>query len=103
MPETSLDRYIKESANDCARYMNMSGSEREKNRASQEYSELQLRTTGVMSCLTKALNWNLGKWNKLSAGVPFSALTLLDDLKKDDHYKIPDKIYNDIYMIFLLF
>lgn len=99
MPETSLDRYIKESANDCARYMNMSGSEREKNRASQEYRELQLRTTGVMSCLIKALNWNLGKWNKLSAGVPFSALALLDDLKKDEFYKIPDKIYNDIYAL----
>ena len=52
-----------------------------------------------MSCLTKALNWNLGKWNKLSAGEPFSALTLLDDLKKDERYKIPDKIYNDIYAL----
>ena len=99
MPETSFNHYIKESANDCARYMNMSGFERERNRASQEYSELQLRTTGVMSCLTKALNWNLGKWNKLSAGEPFSALTLLDDLKKDERYKIPDKIYNDIYAL----
>lgn len=99
MPETSFNHYIKESANDCARYMNMTGFEREKNRAIQEYSELQLRTTGVMSCLTKALNWNLGKWNKLSAGEPFSALTLLDDLKRDEHYKIPDKIYKDIYSL----
>jgi len=99
MPETSFNHYIKESSNDCARYMNMSGFERERNRASQEYSELQLRTTGVMSCLTKALNWNLGKWNKLSAGEPFSALTLLDDLKKDERYKIPDKIYKDIYAL----
>lgn len=99
MPETSFNHYIKESANDCARYMNMSGFERERDRASQEYSELQLRTTGVMSCLTKALNWNLGKWNKLSAGEPFSALTLLDDLKKDERYQIPDKIYRDIYTL----
>ena len=99
MPETSFNHYIKESANDCARYMNMTGSERERNRANQEYSELQLKTTGVMSCLTKALDWNLGKWNKLSAGEPFSALTLLDDLKRDACYKIPDKIYTDIYSL----
>lgn len=99
MPETSFNHYIKESANDCVRYMNMTGFERERNRANQEYSELQLRATGVMSCLTKALNWNLGKWNKLSAGEPFSALTLLDDLKRDEHYTIPDKIYKDIYSL----
>ncbi|MFR4024315.1 MAG: hypothetical protein ACLTZI_16065 [[Eubacterium] siraeum] len=30
MPETSFNHYIKESANDCARYMNMTGFEREK-------------------------------------------------------------------------
>lgn len=99
MPETSFNHFIKESANDCARYMNMTGFERESNRANQEYSELQLRTTGVMSCLTKALNWNLGKWNKLSAGEPFSALTLLDDLKNDERYRIPDKIYRNIYAL----
>lgn len=99
MPETSFNHYIKECADDCSRYMNLSGIEREKNRASQEYSELQLKNTGVMSCLTKALNWNLGKWNRLSIGEPFSALTLLDDLKKDEKYSIPNKIYKDIYSL----
>lgn len=99
MPETSFNRYIRECADDCSRYMNLSGIERERNRASQEYSELQLKSTGVMSCLTKALNWNLGKWNRLSIGEPFSALTLLDDLKRDEKYRIPDKIYKDIYSL----
>lgn len=99
MPETSFNHYIKECADDCSRYMNLTGIERERNRASQEYSELQLKNTGVMSCLTKALNWNLGKWNKLSTGEPFSALTLLDDLKRDEKYRIPDKVYKSIYSL----
>lgn len=97
MPETSFNHYIQESAKDCEQYMQQSPSVREKDKASQEYHELQLRTTGVMSCLSTALNWNLGKWNKLSAGEPFSALALLDDLKKDESYKIPDHIYQQIY------
>lgn len=96
-PETNFNHYIQESADDCAQYMSLTGSERENNRPRQEYSELQLKTTGVMSCLSKALNWDLGKWNKLSAGEPFSALTLLDDLKNDESYKIPAKIHQDIY------
>ena len=99
MPETSFDHFIKECADDCSHYMKLSVIEREKDRASQYYSELQLQSTGVMSCLTKALNWDLGKWNRLSAGEPFSALTLLDDLRNDEKYQIPDKIYNDIYSL----
>ena len=97
MPETSFNRYIQESAPDCAQYMELIPSAREKDRAIQEYHELQLRTTGVIGCLSKALNWDLGKWNKLSMGEPFSALSLLDDLKKDDFYGIPESIYSQIY------
>lgn len=97
MPETSFNRYIQESAEDCGHYMRQIPSAREKNKASQDYHELQMRTTGVMSCLSKALNWDLGKWNKLSAGEPFSALSLLDDLKKDESYAIPEHIYKQIY------
>ena len=97
MPETSFNHYIQESANECEQYMQQIPSVREKDKASQVYHELQLKTTGVMSCLSTALNWDLGKWNKLSAGEPFSALALLDDLKKDESYKIPEHIYQQIY------
>lgn len=97
MPETSFNHYIQESAKECEQYMQQIPSVREKDKASQVYHELQLKTTGVMSCLSTALNWDLGKWNKLSAGEPFSALALLDDLKKDESYKIPEHIYQQIY------
>lgn len=97
MPETSFNSYIQESAEDCRQYMSQIPSAREKNKASRDYHELQMRTTGVMSRLNEALNWDLGKWNKLSAGEPFSALSLLDDLKKDESYAIPEHIYKQIY------
>ncbi len=99
MPETSFDRYIQESSDDCHEYMNLSAADRSKDRVSQNYSEMQLSATKVMSCVQEALNRNLGKWNKLSCGEPFSALALLDDLKNDDKYSIPNKIYRDIYAL----
>lgn len=97
MPETSFNRYIQESAPDCEHYMRLNPTDRERDKATQEYHELQLKTPGVMGCLSKALNWDLGKWNKLSAGEPFSALSLLDDLKKDECYAIPEHVYKKIY------
>ncbi len=99
MPETSLDNFIAECKNDCSNYLSMNGSERERDRARQEYHNLQLKTVSVVDCVLKALNWNLGNWNKLTYGDPFSALTLLDNLKRDSRYAIPDNIYHRLYSL----
>lgn len=97
MPETSFDAYIAECADDCSKYMRMTSQKREENRAAQYYDELQRQTVTVMSCVLKALNQDLGTWNRIAYGDSFSALTLLDNLRDDEKYGIPQGIYKELY------
>lgn len=99
MPETSFDSYISECAEDCSRYMRMTSQKREENRAAQYYDELQRQSVTVMSCVLKALRQEMGEWNRITYGDSFSALTLLDNLYRDEKYRIPQKIYNSLYSL----
>lgn len=99
MPETSFDRYISECAEDCSSYMRLTSQKREENRAAQYYDELQRQSVTVMSCVLKALRQELGEWNRITYGDSFSALTLLDNLCRDEKYRIPQKIYHLLYAL----
>lgn len=99
MPETSFDSYISECAEDCGSYMRLTSQKREENRAAQYYDELQRQSVTVMSCVLKALRQELGEWNRITYGDSFSALTLLDNLYRDEKYRIPSKIYHLLYAL----
>lgn len=98
MPETSFNSYIRECAEDCSAYMRLSSKRREENLAEQRYDEMQRQSVTVLSCLVKSLHYELGAWKKIAHGDPFSALTLLEDLYRDEtEYKIPHPVYKAIY------
>ena len=99
MPETSFDSYISECAEECSNYMRMTSQKREENRAAQYYDELQRQSVTVMSCVLRALRQDLGEWNRITYGDSFSALTLLDNLYRDEKYGIPEEIYNSLYSL----
>ena len=99
MPETSFDSYISECAEECSSYMRMTSQKREENRAAQYYDELQRQSVTVMSCVLRALRQDLGEWNRITYGDSFSALTLLDNLYRDEKYGIPEEIYNLLYSL----
>ena len=99
MPETSFDSYISECAEECSSYMRMTSQKREENRAAQYYDELQRQSVTVMSCILKALRQNLGEWNRITYGDSFSALTLLDNLYRDEKYGIPKEVYESLYSL----
>lgn len=98
MPETSFDAFIHESAEDCRAYMQMSSRRREEDPSAQWYDEMQRQSVTVMGCIIKALHWDLGSWNRIAQGDPFSALTLLEDLHEvRSPYQIPDTIFHALY------
>lgn len=98
MPETSFNDYIRECAEDCSAYMRLSSKRREENLAEQRYDEMQRQSVTVLSCLVKSLHHELGTWKKIAHGDPFSALTLLDDLyREESEYRIPHSVYKTIY------
>ena len=99
MPETSFDSYISECAEECSNYMRMTSQKREENRAAQYYDELQRQSVTVMSCVLKALRQDLGEWNRITYGDSFSALTLLDNLYRDEKYGIPEEVYKSLYSL----
>lgn len=99
MPETSFDSYISECAEECSSYMRMTSQKREENRAAQYYDELQRQSVTVMSCILKALRQDLGEWNRITYGDSFSALTLLDNLYRDEKYGIPKEVYESLYSL----
>lgn len=99
MPETSFDKYISECAEDCSSYMRLSSQKREENRAVQHYDELQRKSVTVMSCVLKALRQDLGEWNRIAYGDSFSALTLLNNLRDDTTYGIPQEVYRALYAL----
>ena len=53
----------------------------------------------MMSCVLRALRQDLGEWNRITYGDSFSALTLLDNLYRDEKYGIPEEIYNLLYSL----
>lgn len=98
MPETSFNNYIRECAEDCSAYMRLSSKRREENLAEQRYDEMQRQSVTVLSCLVKSLHHELGTWKKIAHGDPFSALTLLEDLyREESEYRIPRSVYKAIY------
>lgn len=98
MPETSFNNYIHECAEDCSAYMRLSSKRREENLAEQRYDEMQRQSVTVLSCLVKSLHHELGTWKKIAHGDPFSALTLLEDLyREESEYRIPHSVYKAIY------
>ncbi len=98
MPKTSFNRYINECAEDCSAYMRLNSKQREENPAAQRYDEMQRQSVTVLSCIVKSLHYDLGSWKKITNGDPFSALTLLDDLYREEtDYKIPKSVYEAIY------
>ena len=98
MPETSFNNYISECAEDCGAYMRLSSRRREENLAEQRYDEMQRQSVTVLSCLVKSLHRELGTWKRIAHGDPFSALTLLEDMYRDEsEYKIPYTVYKAIY------
>ena len=99
MPETSFDSYISECAEECSSYMRMTSQKREENRAAQYYDELQRQSVTVMSCVLRALRQDLGEWNRITYGDSFSALTLLDNLYRDEKYGIPEEVYKSLYSL----
>lgn len=100
MPETSFNDYIRECAEDCSAYMRLSSKRREENLPMQRYDEMQRHSVTVLSCLIKSLHYELGSWKKIAHGDPFSALTLLEDLYKEEtDYQIPKAIYTLLYSL----
>lgn len=98
MPETSFNDYIGECAGDCSAYMQLSSKRREENPAAQRYDEMQRQSVTVLSCIVKSLHRDLGAWKTITYGDSFSALTLLEDLHREDtDYKIPHSVYEAIY------
>lgn len=98
MPETSFNEYIRECAEDCSAYMKLSSKRREENPAMQRYDEMQRQSVTVLSCLVKSLHHELGGWKRIAHGDPFSALTLLEDLyREESEYQIPHSVYEAIY------
>lgn len=98
MPETRFNNYIRECAEDCSAYMRLSSKRREENLAEQRYDEMQRQSVTVLSCLVKSLHHELGTWKKIAHGDPFSALTLLEDLyREESEYRIPHSVYKAIY------
>lgn len=98
MPETSFNNYIRECAEDCSAYMRLSSKRREENLAEQRYDEMQRQSVTVLSCLVKSLHHELGTWKKIAHGDPFSALTLLENLyREESEYRIPHSVYKAIY------
>ena len=98
LPETSFNSYIRECAEDCSAYMRLSSKRREENLAEQRYDEMQRQSVTVLSCLVKSLHHELGTWNKIAHGDPFSALTLLEDLHREEsEYRIPHSVYKAVY------
>jgi len=98
MPETSFNDYIGECAEDCGAFMKLSSKRREENPATQRYDEMQRQSVTVLSCIIKSLHHELGAWRKITYGDPFSALTLLDNLYREEtEYKIPTFVYQEIY------
>lgn len=98
MPETSFNNYIHECAEDCSAYMRLSSKRREENLAEQRYDEMQRQSVTVLSCLVKSLHHELGTWKKIAYGDPFSALTLLEDMyREESEYGIPYSVYKAIY------
>lgn len=98
MPETRFNDYIRECAEDCSAFMKLSSKHREENLAVQRYDEMQRQSVTVLSCIIKSLHHELGAWRKITYGDPFSALTLLDDLYREETpYRIPTPVYQAIY------
>lgn len=76
----------------------ISSKRREENLAEQRYDEMQRQSVTVLSCLVKSLHHELGAWKKIAYGDPFSALTLLEDMCRDEtEYRIPYAVYQVIY------
>lgn len=100
MPETSFDKYIRESGGDSKRFMEMGSIHREENPVFYRYAEMQLQSTTVLSCIIRALQHDLGAWRKITYGNPFSALTLLESLYHEETaYQIPKFVYEAIYAL----
>ena len=98
MPETSFDDYINECADECSAYMKLSSKRREENPAKQRYDELQRQSVTVLKCIIQSLRQDLGRWQRISTGDPFSAFTLLDDLfSEETAYQISGDLYHAIY------
>lgn len=98
MPAASFNNYIRESAEEYSEYMRLSSKRREENLADQRYKEMLGQSTTVLSCIVKSLHHELGTWKRIAHGDPFSALTLLEELHRDEsEYKIPDSVYDAIY------
>lgn len=98
MPDTSFNDYIKTSAEDCAAYMKLSSKRREENLAIQRYDEMQRQSVTVLSCIVNAIKQDLGSWKRIAHGDPFSALTLLEDLfRENGEYALPLQVYQEIY------
>lgn len=100
MPATSFNEYIGECADECKAFMQLSNKSREENLAMQKYDEMKRQSVTVLSCLSKSLKYDLGSWQKISQGEPFSALTLLEDLfSVKSEYQISKEIYEKLYML----
>lgn len=80
--------------------MRLSSKRREENLAEQRYDEMQRQSVTVLSCLVKSLHHKLGAWKKIKFGDPFSALTLLEDMyREESEYRIPYSVYQSIYAL----
>ena len=101
LPETSFDRYISDSAEECRDNMKLGSKRREENPALQRYDELQRQSVIVLSCLIQALRQELDSWQKVIRGDSFSALTLLEDLHiRETKYQISEELYRSLYALF---
>ena len=100
MPQTSFNGYINESASEAQKYLSLSSRDRENDPIRNLYGTLQLECARVLSCLNAALRKDLGGWSTLKEGRSFSALTLLEDLHREEGcYQIPDDVYSELYQL----
>jgi hypothetical protein len=98
LPETSIDQYIHDTAGESIAFRMLSSKRREEMPAEQRYDELRSKIVTVLSCILKPIQRKLGSWRKINEGAPFSALTLLENLyREDSEYQIPDFVYRAIY------
>ena len=100
LPETSFNNYIGECAEECGAYMRLSSRSREEDPVAQRYDEMQRKSVTVLGCLIKAMRRELGAWRKITYGDPFSALTLLEDLYREENaYQMPEVVYRAVYQL----
>src|SRR5699024_2032995 len=92
--------YINKSASEVQNYLSLSSQDRENNPIRNLYGILQLECPRVLSCLNAALRKDLGGWSTIKEGRSFSALTLLENLRREeDCYQIPDSLYSILYRL----